>query len=576
MWDRVAQFVGTHNIALQTAASPDFRNLLEFAFQEGYRHGSPPRAQSVEAAFKAFCPVQKATVLRDRIVRVAAQDRAYHETLLSKVAYCALSIDAGQIGHLKLLVTNLAASNIPLCFTENIIKIEALNCTIIRQILIHTIQSLAQKSIRVSGVLCDGARYQVKALDFTDSESVQFGADEPLLHRLLFIPCLCHRLNNAYQALFRECPPFYEFLTALRSIGKTCRKPAYRIRFPRSCPDFVETRWLYDHRILNFVIEQTEAINSLGLPNCEVSPLFSECSCLLSTLFTLMTQLESSKTPLARAYPLIINGIEELERYTAEAQRRGMNEDNIVVMIYKSAVQMIRRFTLDSTYNLLQLAYVLTPDGYKSAKLQLRQPQAFAHDDEQVIEDDLVLEDFLPQLADHEDGETDETSDDEREVEMAVEEEDRADPPELDEPIVTHHGSRLEVRELYSCTNLVARARQGLQRITVQFQMDSEEEASLYQAFDAFLADKDRNLQLSASLDGERFLWEVTPAYHPGVALLSDIALRLEPIICSEAASERTIGQQRRHLAPHRMRTNTDLLLARTQMEDGHQTRSHT
>jgi hypothetical protein len=120
---------------------------------------------------------------------------------------------------------------------------------------------------------------------------------------------------------------------------------------------------------LNFPIEQTEAINALGLPNCEVSPLFSEFSCLLSTLFTLMTQMESSKGPLARACSLIIDGIEELECYAAEAERRGMKEGNGVVVIYKSAVQMIRRFTLDSTYNLLQLSSVLTPDGHKTAKL---------------------------------------------------------------------------------------------------------------------------------------------------------------------------------------------------------------
>jgi hypothetical protein len=57
-------------------------------------------------------------------------------------------------------------------------KIHALNCSIISDILVQTVQGLAQKSIRVSGVLCDGARYQVKALDCTDSESVQFTAEE--------------------------------------------------------------------------------------------------------------------------------------------------------------------------------------------------------------------------------------------------------------------------------------------------------------------------------------------------------------------------------------------------------------
>ena len=97
IWDRVAQFVGTHNVALETAASPDFRGLLEIAFQQGYHHGSQPRKEAVEAAFKAFCPVQKATVLRERIVRVAAQDRLYHEGLLSKFPYAALSMDAGHL-----------------------------------------------------------------------------------------------------------------------------------------------------------------------------------------------------------------------------------------------------------------------------------------------------------------------------------------------------------------------------------------------------------------------------------------------------------------------------------------------
>jgi hypothetical protein len=319
------------------------------------------------------------------------------------------------------------------------------------------------------------------------------------------------------------------------------------------CLDFVETRWLYDHRILTFVLEHTDAINALGLPNCEVSSLFGECSGLVNTLFLLMMRLDLSKTPLAQAYPLIIDSIEHLEHYAAEAQLRGMSEDHVIVVIYQAAVGIIRRFTLDSTFNLLQLAYILSPHGYNTAKLQLREPAGFAHDDEHVVEDFLVLEDFLPQLADHENGETDETSDDEAEIVSPVEEEDRADLPEMDEPMLTDHGSRLEVRELHSCTNLVARARQGLQRIASQFQMNSEEEASLYQAFDAFLADKDRNLHLNVSLDGERFLWEVIPSYHPGVTLLCDIALRLEPLICSEAASERTIGQQRRHLAPHRM-----------------------
>jgi hypothetical protein len=138
---------------------------------------------------------------------------------------------------------------------------------------------------------------------------------------------------------------------------------------------------------LPFVTEQTEAINALGLLSGEVPPLFCECFCVLRTLLLLLTQLKSSKTPLTRGYPLIVGCIEELGRYAAHAQQRGMTKDHAIIVIYKSVGQMIRRFTLDSTYNLLGFAHVLSPHGSATVKLRLRQPAAFARDDEQVVND---------------------------------------------------------------------------------------------------------------------------------------------------------------------------------------------
>jgi hypothetical protein len=145
MWNRVAQFIGTQNIARQTPPSRDFRNILDFAFQEGYHQSSRLEPEPADAGFKVFCPVQKTTVLRKGRVPVAGQDR-----------------DAGQVGHVKLFVMNVVASNVPLCFTETIMKIHPLNCSVIHDVLVQTIPGLVQKSIQVSGVLCHGARYQVK------------------------------------------------------------------------------------------------------------------------------------------------------------------------------------------------------------------------------------------------------------------------------------------------------------------------------------------------------------------------------------------------------------------------------
>jgi hypothetical protein len=113
-----------------------------------------------------------------------------------------------------------------------------------------------------------------------------------------------------------------------------------------------------------------------------------------------MTELESSKVPLGRAYPLIIGAIETLDNYRNEMEQRTSSGDE-VVQIYRDAIQYVRRYTLDSTHNLLQLAYVLTPAGNKAAKLQLRQSRAFPA--QVSIDDSICLDDFVPQLADHDD-----------------------------------------------------------------------------------------------------------------------------------------------------------------------------
>jgi hypothetical protein len=95
---------------------------------------------------------------------------------------------------------------------------------------------------------------------------------------------------------------------------------------------------------------------------------------------------------------------------------------------------MIRRFTLDSTSTLLQLASAVSQHGCATVKPQLGQPAAFAHDGEHVVGDALVLDDFMPQVADDKNGHMDETNDDESEVVGPVEEQDRAEMPQVDNP----------------------------------------------------------------------------------------------------------------------------------------------
>jgi hypothetical protein len=114
-----------------------------------------------------------------------------------------------------------------------------------------------------------------------------------------------------------------------------------------------------------FVLHHEEEINSLPENPILVTPLFHECSTLVSTLFNLMTALESSRTSLARAYPLIREAVQVLDRSAQECSVEGLSD------VYRIASQVVASYLLQSTYDLVQLAYVLTPQGRKEARRQL-------------------------------------------------------------------------------------------------------------------------------------------------------------------------------------------------------------
>jgi hypothetical protein len=69
---------------------------------------------------------------------------------------------------------------------------------------------------------------------------------------------------------------------------------------------------LSDHRILTFIIDHPAVIDLLlGAPSL-VTPSLRECKRLLTMIFEPMTVLESSQTPFAGAYPVVLEAIQEL------------------------------------------------------------------------------------------------------------------------------------------------------------------------------------------------------------------------------------------------------------------------
>jgi hypothetical protein len=109
-------------------------------------------------------------------------------------------------------------------------------------------------------------------------------------------------------------------------------------------------------------------------------------------------------------------------------------------------------------------------------------------------------------------------------------------------------------------TFLPRRALEGPTVILERFQLPLDERRRVQGANQAFIQMPKSELELSVHVSADRFWWRSAQASWPDCARLAEIALRLEPAICSEGLSERTIGQQRRFMAPLRMRTKLDFV----------------
>jgi hypothetical protein len=110
-------------------------------------------------------------------------------------------------------------------------------------LLSDEILALKTRGMSISGITCDGATFQMKGLNFEDSRSIQSQNPHNLsLTRLMFIPWLCHHVNNAYHCLSRESRPFRDCVLSLRALAKFSRELKQRHVLGRACPQFIEAR----------------------------------------------------------------------------------------------------------------------------------------------------------------------------------------------------------------------------------------------------------------------------------------------------------------------------------------------
>jgi hypothetical protein len=106
-------------------------------------------------------------------------------------------------------------------------------------------------------------------------------------------------------------------------------------------------------------------------------------------------------------------------------------------------------------------------------------------------------------------------------------------------------------------------AEKGLQEILLQFHVSPAEMDEIIGSFQNFIAAAPTDLCLKPLPKTNRYGWMVSK-YHDEIhETLSDIAMRLEALVCNEAVTERTNSAMKRILSPYRLRMSPRVLLSR-------------
>jgi hypothetical protein len=334
-------------------------------------------------------------------------------------------------------------------------------------------------------------------------------------------------------------------------------------------------------------------INSLPDNPILVTPISHEYSMFMLILFNWMKNLESSHTWPALEYPLIPQAIQVLDKYTEGCSDYRLSE------VYRATAEVVASDLLQSTCDLLQLSSVLTPQGGTEARSQLmNQIRHFEAPEppndepnirlpEESRSEVLELFNFESNVAlrDEAEDDLDRQGNEEAEENPRIDEEhgvfgdvmDDPAPPTSEDPPIT------ALSHPETCDRLSIRANVALNRFADQYQLTDARRRELMRAFDNYVSAVKAELRLSKSGDGQQYTWRTAEVGDPGQESaetghyvgLPNIALRLERALCSEAPSERTLGQQRRVPSPPRMRMKPNLLLVHTRLEEsghGHRT----
>ena len=536
---RVSMLVGRKNLPLSFSESEEFYDYTLYAMACGACLIDRSEGNYIEQAKKHF-PHHKRTFYHDDLIKTA---RTIHKMTMKEFAtldYVCCAIDQGSVlgrKNVDFILESPFATMEPYPYCTMNIDDQTAEGYLPK--LEKGLGDLESFGIRLGSVVADGNLAQKKCFDIRWDQSLRKPSAPHSLKAVIFIPCLCHRVDNALKYHIAHNETLKSIQWRIHEIAIECRDNRQAIG--AICPNHVATRWVYDFEILEFLRKHSSKIQThVRLPE-EIHLLHP----VMYIFKRLIQHFESSRTYHFKALVHLERAINALGELDFE------HRNPYALGFQKSLI----KYTLESKdAGVWILSNLLTRKGHNQFNQRLRgrviQPKKkyleyfTSHDHHDAdprddISHDLIDEDKLGDEPNRDEG-PEILIDDERDAQNILTEEEIHD-----------HEFRSSLHSAKQFLN---------QQLALTFGTASV--ATIMNRFNAYLDEVNpfEKYQVDNAIG---FSWKQIALSFRDYAPIADLALRLHNSVCSEASCERTIATQKLILTARRKTSKNQLLDAR-------------
>ena len=293
---RLAILLGKLNISLDAGASDHMYDFITFCIAYGMSYTGKGSGTVIERARQAY-PHFKNDTLRQAMLTAAKDLDTDMVNQFKQLDYVSISLDEGATFGERNLAFNLENPLSVLSpYTIKNLTMDDITATGYVTTILDGLAAIKLLGINIASCVCDGNKAQKKAFSYSWSESLRHLRNYPWIKDILFVPCLCHRIDNSYKHVVKHNSTIKTLTTNLREIGELCNEHQDDIK--AKCPRFVNTRWIYDFEIVQFILQHKDKIEEfIDIPET-TEQLYDN----LLILKTLIKIFEDPDTPLYSAF----------------------------------------------------------------------------------------------------------------------------------------------------------------------------------------------------------------------------------------------------------------------------------